>query len=97
MAGNDRNAGKRYGTIALIPVIVGVTVNLTHVLVERAVIRFVADAVGVIVTVAAVASPRSLYSTELASFTMGKEYTPSDATGFIRLFGLQMRGRGKPK
>jgi len=26
---------------------------------------------------------------------MGEEYTPSDATGFIKLFGLQMRGRGK--
>jgi hypothetical protein len=25
---------------------------------------------------------------------MGQEYTPSDATGFIKLFGLQMRGRG---
>jgi len=46
-------------------------------------------------TVAGVTSPKSLYSTSLASFTMGREYTPSDATGFIRLFGLQMRGRGK--
>jgi len=45
-------------------------------------------------TVASVTSPRSLYSTDLASFTMGQEYTPTDATGFIRLFGLQMRGRG---
>ena len=44
-------------------------------------------------TVASISSPKSLYSTELASFTMGDEYTPSDATGFIRLFGLQMRGR----
>ena len=42
-----------------------------------------------------VTSPNSLYSTQLASFTMGQEYTPSDATGFIKLFGLQMRGRGK--
>ena len=42
-----------------------------------------------------VTSPKSLYSTALASFTMGEEYTPADATGFIRLFGLQMRGRGK--
>ena len=39
-------------------------------------------------------SPKSLYSGALASFTMGEEYTPSDATGFIKLFGLQMRGRG---
>ena len=46
-------------------------------------------------TVAGVQSPKSLYSSKLASFTMGSEYTPSDATGFIKLFGLQMRGRGK--
>ena len=46
-------------------------------------------------TVAGVTSPRSLYSGKLASFTMGSEYTPSDAVGFIKLFGLQMRGRGK--
>ena len=46
-------------------------------------------------TVAGVSSPNSLYCGELASFTMGDEYTPSDATGFIKLFGLQMRGRGK--
>ena len=45
-------------------------------------------------SVASVTSPKSLYSTDLASFTMGDEYTPSDAAGFIRLFGLQMRGRG---
>jgi argininosuccinate synthase len=46
-------------------------------------------------TVASTTSPNSLYSTDLASFTMGAEYTPSDATGFIKLFGLQMRGRGQ--
>ena len=46
-------------------------------------------------TIAGVSSPNSLYSGKLASFTMGDEYTPSDATGFIKLFGLQMRGRGK--
>ena len=46
-------------------------------------------------TIAAVSSANSLYSGELASFTMGEEYTPGDATGFIKLFGLQMRGRGK--
>ena len=45
--------------------------------------------------VAGVVSPNSLYSGKLASFTMGREYTPSDATGFIKLFGLQMRGRGE--
>jgi len=46
-------------------------------------------------TVASVSSPKSLYSTSLASFTMGADYTPADASGFIRLFGLQMRGRGE--
>ena len=46
-------------------------------------------------TAAGTTSPKSLYSGVLASFTMGAEYTPSDATGFIKLFGLQMRGRGK--
>ncbi len=46
-------------------------------------------------TAAAVSSKNSLYSDKLASFTMGEEYTPSDATGFIKLFGLQMKGRGK--
>jgi len=46
-------------------------------------------------SVAGVSSPNSLYSTDLASFTMGEGYTPSDATGFIKLFGLQMRGRGR--
>jgi len=46
-------------------------------------------------TAAGTTSPNSLYSGKLASFTMGAEYTPSDATGFIRLFGLQMRGRGQ--
>ncbi|MEI7837014.1 MAG: argininosuccinate synthase [Planctomycetota bacterium] len=46
-------------------------------------------------TAASVTSPNSLYSNKLASFTMGAEYTPTDAIGFIRLFGLQMRGRGK--
>ncbi len=46
-------------------------------------------------TVASVTSPKSMYSTALASFTMGDEYQPSDATGFIKLFGLQMKGRGK--
>ncbi len=33
-------------------------------------------------------SPHSLYRTDLASFVMGAEYDPTDATGFIRLFGL---------
>jgi argininosuccinate synthase len=42
-------------------------------------------------TPAGVTSPNSLYRTDLASFKMGAEYNPSDATGFIRLFGLPMR------
>jgi argininosuccinate synthase len=46
-------------------------------------------------TTAGVTSRMSLYSGKLASFTMGSEYTPTDAIGFIRLFGLQMRGRGR--
>ena len=36
-------------------------------------------------------SKRSLYMPALASFTMGAEYDSTDAIGFIRLFGLQMR------
>jgi argininosuccinate synthase len=36
-------------------------------------------------------SPKSLYRTDLASFKMGAEYDPTDATGFIRLFGLPMK------
>jgi len=41
-----------------------------------------------------VSSPKSLYCPSLASFTMGEDYSPADATGFIKLFGLQMKGRG---
>ncbi|MHC4113182.1 MAG: argininosuccinate synthase [Planctomycetota bacterium] len=36
-------------------------------------------------------SPKSLYRTDLASFKMGAEYDPTDANGFIRLFGLPMK------
>jgi len=36
-------------------------------------------------------SPYSLYEKDLASFRMGAEYDPTDATGFIRLFGLPMK------
>ena len=43
---------------------------------------------------AGVKSPNSLYRTDLASFKMGDEYDPTDATGFIRLFGLQMKVAG---
>ncbi len=42
-------------------------------------------------TMAGVKSPMSLYSTDLASFKMGAEYDPTDADGFIRLFGLPMK------
>jgi argininosuccinate synthase len=41
--------------------------------------------------IAGVKSPKSLYKPDLASFTMGAEYNPTDATGFIRLFGLPMK------
>lgn len=40
---------------------------------------------------AGVTSPNSLYAADLASFTMGAEYDSTDATGFIRLFGLPMK------
>ncbi len=39
-------------------------------------------------TPAGAKSPNSLYRTDLASFKMGAEYDPTDAAGFIRLFGL---------
>jgi argininosuccinate synthase len=39
-------------------------------------------------------SPRSLFVPALASFTMGAEYDPADANGFIRLFGLPMKVNG---
>ncbi len=45
-------------------------------------------------TPAGVKSKNSLYSNDLASFSMGDEYEPTDATGFIRLFGLQMKVAG---
>jgi argininosuccinate synthase len=41
-----------------------------------------------------VKSPKSLYRPDLASFKMGAEYNPTDATGFIRLFGLPMKVAG---
>ncbi len=39
-------------------------------------------------TPAGIESPNSLYEKDLASFKMGAEYDPTNATGFIRLFGL---------
>jgi len=48
-------------------------------------------------TPAGVKSPNSLYRTDLASFKMGAEYQPTDAAGFIRLFGLPMKVAGAIK
>ncbi len=53
-------------------------------------------------TPAGISSVKSLYSTKLASFEMGAEYDPTDATGFIRLFGLPLKvsalvNRGRKK
>ncbi|MDY0354391.1 MAG: argininosuccinate synthase [Sedimentisphaerales bacterium] len=45
-------------------------------------------------TLAGMKSPHSLYQADLASFTMGAEYDPTDAKGFIRLFGLPMKVAG---
>ncbi|MGH2271946.1 argininosuccinate synthase [Anaerohalosphaeraceae bacterium U12dextr] len=45
-------------------------------------------------TLAGMTSPKSLYNPDLASFTMGAEYNSTDATGFIRLFGLPMKVAG---
>ena len=45
-------------------------------------------------TPAGIKSPNSLYRTDLASFKMGDEYDSTDATGFIRLFGLPMKVAG---
>jgi argininosuccinate synthase len=42
-------------------------------------------------TPAGAKSPNSLYRKDLASFKMGAEYDPTDAKGFIRLFGLPMK------
>ncbi len=45
-------------------------------------------------TIVGRSSPNALYSQKLASFNM-TGYTPMDAEGFIRLFGLPNRGRHK--
>ena len=45
-------------------------------------------------TLAGIKSSKSLYRGDLASFTMGEEYDPTDATGFIKLFGLPMKVTG---
>ena len=38
-------------------------------------------------------SPNSLYSLDIASFTMGAEYDQKDARGFINLIGLPIQVR----
>ena len=38
-------------------------------------------------------SPYSLYSEKLASFTMGDEYDPTDAIGFIKLLSLPLKAQ----
>jgi argininosuccinate synthase len=38
-------------------------------------------------------SPHSMYRTDVASFTMSDAYDQKDAAGFIRIVGLQTRGR----
>ncbi len=45
-------------------------------------------------TPAGIKSRNSLYRPDLASFKMGAEYDPTDATGFIRLFGLPAKVSG---
>ena len=40
-------------------------------------------------------SPYSLYSLDIASFTMGAEYEPKDARGFINLIGLPIQVRAE--
>src|ERR1700681_4709102 len=42
-------------------------------------------------------SPNSLYSLDIASFTMGAEYDQKDARGFINLIGLPMQVRASLK
>ncbi len=45
-------------------------------------------------SIAGVKSPKTLYRPDLASFTMGAGFEPTDATGFIRLMGLPMKVAG---
>jgi argininosuccinate synthase len=42
-------------------------------------------------------SPNSLYSLNIASFTMGAEYDQKDALGFINLIGLPIKVRASLK
>ena len=41
--------------------------------------------------------PNSLYSLDIASFTMGAEYDQKDALGFINLIGLPIKVRAALK
>src|SRR5581483_12031761 len=40
-------------------------------------------------------SEKSLYRTDLSSFTMGESYDQKDAAGFIRVLGLPSRSRAQ--
>jgi argininosuccinate synthase len=42
-------------------------------------------------------SERSLYRTDLSSFTMGESYDQRDAAGFIRILGLPSRTRARAR
>ena len=42
-------------------------------------------------------SPNSLYSLDIASFTMGASYDQKDALGFINLIGLPIKVRASLK
>ncbi|MGA8580703.1 MAG: hypothetical protein WB579_18605 [Bryobacteraceae bacterium] len=42
-------------------------------------------------------SPNSLYSLDIASFTMGASYDQKDALGFINLTGLPIKVRALAK
>jgi argininosuccinate synthase len=42
-------------------------------------------------------SERSLYRTDLSSFTMGDGYDQKDAAGFIRILGLPSRVRARSR
>ena len=45
------------------------------------------------ISVVSRASPASLYSADLSSFTMGESYDQKDAAGFIKILGLPARVR----
>ncbi len=49
------------------------------------------------VAIASRRSEHSLYSTDLAAFTMGDSYDQKDAAGFIRILGLPSRSRSQAR